>query len=67
MTPEQFCYWLQGFVELRSGQTGAGLTEKQWIVLKDHLTEVFKKQTPSYQTPVNLPPVTTPQQPQYIC
>ena len=38
MTPEQFCYWLQGFFEL-SGQTS--LTDEQVEMVKKHLQTVF--------------------------
>ncbi|MCS7758614.1 hypothetical protein ACM7I9_09325 [Pseudomonas aeruginosa] len=51
MTPEQFAYWLQGFVELN----GATPNETQWLQIKDHLKIVFEKRTPSYpayQSPV---------------
>lgn len=42
MTPENFCYWLQGFNEL-NGQTP---TEDQWKSITEHLELVFKKVTP---------------------
>jgi hypothetical protein len=44
MTPEQFCYWLQGFRELTNG---ADPTPAQWKMIKEHLQTVFKKVTPS--------------------
>ncbi|MGU1528639.1 hypothetical protein ACSEOK_26995 [Pseudomonas aeruginosa] len=50
MTPEQFTYWLQGFVELN----GALPNETQWLQIKDHLKLVCEKRTPTYpvyQTP----------------
>ncbi len=43
MTPEQFVYWLQGFVEL----TGEPLTKREQII-KDHLKQVFCKKTPDH-------------------
>lgn len=46
MTPEQLCYWLQGFFEL-NGETA--LTKREQII-KDHLKEVFEKRTPEYIT-----------------
>jgi hypothetical protein len=49
MTPEQFAYWLQGFVELTNGQQS---TPEQWQSVKDHLDTVFNKVTPE----VNLNP-----------
>ena len=43
MTPEQFCYWLQGIVETHGGAT---LTPRQFEIIRDHLATVFQKQTP---------------------
>jgi len=43
MTPENFCYWLQGYIELENpGKISAEKTQ----VIKDHLNLVFKKETP---------------------
>lgn len=58
MTPEAFCYWLQGHVELG----GAPPTAEQWEVIKDHLKLVFTKVTPDRQTPRPpfVPPKTSP-------
>lgn len=47
MTPEQFCYWLQGFVEI-NGPARTHPTPQEWVVIKDHLALVFKKETPDY-------------------
>ena len=44
MTPEQFCYWLQGFAEMN--QESASITDQQWLIIKDHLQTVFTKVTP---------------------
>lgn len=41
MTPENFCYWLQGRVELHP----AMITEEEWGCIKEHLALVFDKQT----------------------
>lgn len=43
ITPESFCYWLQGFFELTdwSGE----LTEDQVEMIKEHLQLVFTKET----------------------
>lgn len=49
MTPEQFCYWLQGIAE--AGNTNVQPTPAQWTIIKDHLQLVFKKVTPTYQPP----------------
>jgi len=43
MTPENFCFWIQGFFELKEE---TGLTERQEQVIKDHLQLVFSKETP---------------------
>ena len=49
MTPEQFTYWLQGFVEINENPNEAkGITREQWKVIKDHLKTVFHKITPDY-------------------
>lgn len=43
MTPENFCYWLHGYIELENpGKISAEKTQ----VIKDHLNLVFKKETP---------------------
>ncbi|HCE8553420.1 TPA: hypothetical protein NHR88_003877 [Pseudomonas aeruginosa] len=55
MTPEQFAYWLQGFVELN----GALPNETQWLQIKDHLKIVFEKVTPKY-TAYQSPPIGIP-------
>jgi hypothetical protein len=54
MTPEQFVYWLQGFVEIREKQE-IGLTEREWDIIKDHLKTVFHKATPTYTPPFSVP------------
>jgi hypothetical protein len=42
MTPEQFAYWLQGYVEL----IGNRPSEARWKAIKEHLATVFVKVTP---------------------
>jgi hypothetical protein len=42
MTPEQFCYWLQGFGELGTEPP----TPEQWQSIKEHLATAFRKVTP---------------------
>lgn len=44
----QFCYWLQGALEL--GQQQA-LSEEQVKIVQDHLNLVLKKVTPQYNVP----------------
>jgi len=46
MTPENFCYWLQGFIELQEDQPF--LSKAQTAVVCDHLKLVFDKQTPEF-------------------
>jgi len=49
MTSEQFTYWLQGFFEMTDTEK---LTQKQTIMIKDHLKTVFNKVTPDYTGPI---------------
>lgn len=49
MTPEQFCYWLQGYAEITNSYQGPN--PQQWQIINDHLKEVFKKVTPNYTMP----------------
>lgn len=46
MTPEQFTYWLQGFIEINDPKT---IGEKETQIIKDHLSTVFNKVTPKYK------------------
>lgn len=41
MTPEQFCYWLQGRVELLPEQVPSA---EEWAVIRGQLTKVYKKE-----------------------
>lgn len=41
MTPEQFCYWLQGFAE-----TDTVPSDEQWCTVREHLDTVFIPTTP---------------------
>ncbi len=47
MTQSDFTFWLQGYVEI----CGARPDETQWLIIKDHLKEVFDKRTPD-RTPL---------------
>ncbi|KVC81400.1 hypothetical protein [Burkholderia ubonensis] len=51
MTPENFAYWLQGFVELTSGQTP---DSAQWKAIREHLDLVFKKVTPKVADKIDI-------------
>ena len=55
MTPEQFCYWLQGFGELG----GTPPTPEQWKSINEHLATVFKKVTPQSVSVGPKPPTIT--------
>lgn len=46
ITPEQFVYWLAGFLEISDSKS---ITAKQTQIIKDHLDLVFKKVTPNYK------------------
>lgn len=45
MSPDSFCYWLNGFFEISDQKE---LTPQQVHIIKDHLNLVFKKVTPIY-------------------
>lgn len=47
MTPEQFCYWLQGRAELMPDTPP---TCAEWKMIAEHLATVFKKVTPPLQS-----------------
>ena len=40
MTTRDFCYWLQGFLEIR-GKDPDGMTSEQVEIVKNHLNLVF--------------------------
>lgn len=43
MTPIEFCYWLQGWVEMENGKKP---NLEQWKMINSHLQLVFNKVTP---------------------
>jgi hypothetical protein len=43
MNTKDFCYWLNGFVELNDGEMP---TPEQWKSIREHLDLVFNKVTP---------------------
>lgn len=55
MTPEQFCYWLRGALEMWPAARAEGLTREQVQMLEKHLDLVIK--------PVTRVPVPVPVQP----
>jgi len=44
MTPRDFCYWLQGYMETENPETIDATKTK---IIKDHLNLVFNKITPT--------------------
>lgn len=44
MSPQDFTFWLQGFLEI---ENPVALDERQTQIVKDHLKLVFEKQTPN--------------------
>lgn len=63
MTPENFCYWLQGYFEVSNPKN---IGEKELQEIKNHLATVFVKITPTrksddffgtpYKSDPNIPP-----------
>lgn len=49
MTDRDFCFWLNGFVELTQGQTP---NPAQWKSICEHLKLVFEKVTPEVEVNV---------------
>lgn len=55
MTPENFCYWMKGFVELSEYKSeNVPPSIDQWRSILDHLELVFDKVTP--EIPKKTPP-----------
>lgn len=52
MTPENFCYWLQGYFEICRADSNLDLSESKVKIIREHLELVFKKVTsnPNSQT-----------------
>ncbi len=46
MTPNDFCYWLQGHFEMSEDKV---LSVRQCKMVQDHLKLVFKKETPIFK------------------
>lgn len=58
MTPEQFCYWLNGYFDLnQGGKRHSDLTIEQVKCIKDHLALVFQQiVSPASERVVKKPP-----------
>jgi hypothetical protein len=55
MTAENFCYWLQGFLEISKTDQ---ITKEQVEEIKNHLALIFTKVTPDLSThTVTCPPI----------
>jgi len=65
MTPEAFCYWLQGYFEMTEGN--ANLSQNQIEMIRSHLALVFHKVTPSLGDGFHPEPFTLPFDPNVIC
>jgi hypothetical protein len=59
MTPEQFCYWLQGYVEI-TDDLNSKPSQEEWDRIKDHLKLVFNKVTPNYYKKYDNTPIINP-------
>ena len=56
MTSEQFCYWLQGYFELKQTiDHREGATPETMKMIEDHLKTVFVKVTPEVSKPARQP------------
>lgn len=53
MSPENFVYWLQGFMEIANPST---LNEAQIQEIRNHLSLVLKKETPDLSMMFCAPP-----------
>lgn len=56
MTPEQFVYWLQGYLEVQNPHT---IDNSKIQVIKDHIALVLTKVTPNRST-VDVNPIINP-------
>lgn len=52
MSPEQFIYWLNGFMEIADQKT---IDENQVQIIKDHIALVLKKETPDRKLEISSP------------
>lgn len=55
MSSLEFCYWLQGYFEIRREEVG--LSDKQIEIIKDHLQLIFNKVTPNRNVPNYYPSI----------
>ena len=65
MTAQEFVYWLQGSMELGNQIT---FDQNQVQIIKDHLSLVLKKETPTRSFPMtNIPNIGSPLITQATC
>lgn len=58
MSPENFVYWLQGWIELnKTIDHRGGATEETLKCIEDHLNLVLKKDTPKRKQLPEMPPI----------
>lgn len=58
MTSNDFCFWLQGFLEIGYAEDNTlRLTATQTKMIAEHLALVFKKATPVHKTDFCQPPI----------
>lgn len=59
MTPENFCYWLQGLFEIEGADknktVNQSLSYEQVACIKQHLEYVFKHEELRKNTPIQIP------------
>ncbi len=51
MTPENFIFWLNGFLEIAQPET---ISKQQILIIKDHVALVLKKETPHRNTDADI-------------
>ena len=62
LTPDQFCYWFQGFAEIHGGVP----TPEQWDIIKHHLELVFRPVVKSSKKDAALRPLTEVEERDFI-
>jgi len=56
VTPRDFIYWINGFIELNEGEINSvGISPNQVKIIKDHINQVIKKETPNRNDQFSVP------------